>query len=778
MNIKLSAFNIQNFRSIINSGWRSLSNDNITVLIGQNESGKTSVLEALDSFYKGEIVDDVIRSDNSLPKVSCGFQLDGGKSVYDLLDKEKIPEDLGNLLKKQTEFKLVREWNPDKTSTLSVTDNEIFEYFNKIYLKQKEIKEKTLIEIGNLFSSNEQLLNELEQAEQDKESYKNKVAEAKKLFDQKKKQLKRARKPGQKIIAEKELEFAEEKFENVQKEFQNKIDLFQNISVKSQELAERITVGKTCQLALVNKKNTETKKDENILRIAELEHLLGLTSSEESKQEILLKIENAKQVLEDTSQELITKIKEVELFTLIATKVYLEDIEVRKAEYEARKFLSESANYYNMYSLADELFSYVPVFEFFEDFSGLLPNKIDLEDLLSKNTHVEGFKAAYNFLKLAGLEPAFFREKNQRILKQRIETLNTDVTVDFQDYWSQQVGKNNKIKLHFELEHYDYTLPEKSGKPYMEFWIKDNRERLYPKQRSRGVRWFLSFYLELKATAINTNKNRILLIDEPGLSLHARAQEDVLKVFEDLKESMQIIYCTHSPHLVKTEKLYRVLAVQRANQDDDKSESLIYEPSMLSEASADTLTPIYSLMGVRLSDQQVIHGKRNIIVPDTITYYYLHWLSKLFPDFADIQFIPSTGLQSVPLLVNILAGWQLNFGTLLFGTDSAKTYADILETTLISGDKTKNRVCILKNYNMVEDVFSALDFKKYILQKRVGITEKNSEFILLNSLSRQILATNFVNGFNEGKIAFETLDETSKTNITNLFGEIETLLKT
>ena len=138
----------------------------------------------------------------------------------------------------------------------------------------------------------------------------------------------------------------------------------------------------------------------------------------------------------------------------------------------------------------------------------------------------------------------------------------------------------------------------------------------------------------------------------------------------------------------------------------------------------------------------------------------------------DIQFIPATGLQSVPLLVNIMAGWQLNFGSVLFGTGSEKVYNEIIETTLLNGDKTMNKVTVLEEMNMVEDVFSALDFKKHILQKRVGITEKNSEYIMLNSLSRKILATNFVNSFSGDDMNLEKLDETSKNNINNLFKKL------
>ena len=72
--MRLTGFRILNFRSILDTGWNNLSPDNITALIGQNESGKTSVLEALHSFFLGTISEDVLRSDMSLPEVSCSYQ--------------------------------------------------------------------------------------------------------------------------------------------------------------------------------------------------------------------------------------------------------------------------------------------------------------------------------------------------------------------------------------------------------------------------------------------------------------------------------------------------------------------------------------------------------------------------------------------------------------------------------------------------------------------------------------------------------------------------------
>ena len=234
--------------------------------------------------------------------------------------------------------------------------------------------------------------------------------------------------------------------------------------------------------------------------IRETEHQLELCSSEKEARNISKRLEQLWLIHNQLSDELKGCMKELQHVEKVTVKI-LDGQEIESAMQEAVYEIERENNYYTAEEIGKQLHRYLPVFEFFEDFSSLLPNKIDLEDLLNENRQAEGYKAAQNFLSMAGLNADFFREKNQRILKQKIENLNSEITIDFQDYWSQNVGKDDKIRLNFELEHYDYTVPEKSGKPYLEFWIKDKQERLYPKQRSRGVRWFLSFYLELKATA-------------------------------------------------------------------------------------------------------------------------------------------------------------------------------------------------------------------------------------------------------------------------------------
>ncbi len=113
-------------------------------------------------------------------------------------------------------------------------------------------------------------------------------------------------------------------------------------------------------------------------------------------------------------------------------------------------------------------------------------------------------------------------------------------------------------------------------------------------------------------------------MDEPGVSLHARAQEDVLKVFEDIKDIIQVIYTTHSPHLVEINKLHRVLAVQRDDLDSLRSNTRILDPMRLSAASPDTLTPLQSILGNPLAGEGFSAKRVNLIVNDTGSFYMLN----------------------------------------------------------------------------------------------------------------------------------------------------------
>jgi len=776
--MKISAFQIKNYRSIVDSGKCYLSPDNITSLIGQNESGKTSVLEALKSFYEDQITDDVLRSDQTFPDITCTFTFEEDEKLEQLIDLSGIPSELHETLRQKQEISIKRTWINARKSMISFAEPEIVTYYDEKERRRTENDQRIVNAYHDLVKETENAAREMQAFEKAADILRAEVNTRFTRLEEIKRVISKSKRPDEQITAQQEAESLQIQLDEAENRLKEKLTLLEKGKVMLHNLAEKLMACKQYNevTAQVISLREEVRVKGSLVQDAE--HQYDFSTSERESRQIARRLEQLRTSHQQVLETLNSQLENQAIRRLIACRV-LDGMYVKEAENEAINEHTVEKNYHSLAFIGTALFNYVPRFEFFEDFSSLLPNKIDLEDLLNQNIHAEGYKAARNFLCVAGLNGDFFREKNHRILKQKIENLNSEITIDFQDYWRQHVGKNDKIRINFELEHYDYTQPDKSGKPYLEFWIKDKQERLYPKQRSRGVRWFLSFYLELKATAKENKKNRIMLIDEPGLSLHARAQEDVLKVFEDLKDNLQIIYCTHSPNLIDVQKLYRIMAVQRAKDADEKSETIVLDARSLHEASADTLSPIYALMGTRLNDRQFIYPRNNIIVEDTVTYHYIDVMSKCLGFDTKVHFIPSSGAEHVPMLANILFGWKIEFGLLTMDNPVSNQVAEFLRnTTFFRNDDAVNRkIRTFKGYHGVEDLFSTIDFKRFVLQQRIGITMSNTDFIEQNKLSRLILATEFCSKIEKEGTLFKDFDEETRQNFEKLFNLIKTMVE-
>lgn len=747
--MRLSAFRIQNFRSIIDSNWHNFSPDNITCLIGQNESGKTSILEALHAFHHGIISEDILRSDMSLPIVSCRFQVPDGwlSETVETTDKALV-----DYVASLNTMEIKRHWNADLSSQLLI-GGEIGHYLESIELELKAHFDKLTQVCQNkydLLKSTHQTVNTLKKNCQEirfklgqGSSNGFSISGLKRKFAAKDSGVK-ADLTALKIelsSCENQLKQKSQQLEELspfEKEL-TKWNTIQQYLQECQESIKAIELGAIINPQRHSKEASSTQHNwtdlhEKIIRNEDLYHRQTILCSE-----------------------------------LINGKPY------SYAEQVAYKTIMEKNKSVSREELGQQLFSKTPTFQLFEDFGSLLPNRIDLDDIITENKQVEGYKAARNFLIIAGLDYGFFIQPSNRILKQTIENLNTSLTLHFHEFWQQYISDDNKIRINFELNHYDASHQEKAGKPYLEFWIKDEGERLYPKQRSRGVRWFLSFYLELKASALMDNQGSILLVDEPGVSLHARAQEDVLKVFDNVKDRIQIMYSTHSPHLVDTHKLHRLLAVQRKNDNNRMSASLVLKPSQLTDASPDTLSPLNSIMGNPLRSDDFSANLHNLIVNDIGTFYFIKAILKLVNFDQKLHLIPSTDVSSIPLMCNILLGWGMPFSVLVFSQLHERQIADKIKTRMFPGDSPKDDHFIImpKGFNNAEDILSTLDFKKHIIKNREGITVQNSIYIEERELPRNFMMSQYLERVTSGQVTINDHDEESIENIHQLVNAIK-----
>lgn len=583
--MKFVAFRIQNFRSIVDTGWCNLSSDNIIGLIGQNEAGKTAILDALYAFEEGEISSDDLRGDRILPRVACSFKLDP-EELNDIFEDSVLPKNMNKKLQKRERINIVRIWSDKDTSRLELEEQELRQLFQQVETIEEEVKEP---------------------------------------------------------------------------------------------------------------------QDQN----------------EESRD---------------------------------------------KEEITEEQFV-------------ETIFDNAPEFKLFKDFGSLLPNTIDLEDLQNKNESVEGYWGTRDFLQIAGLDLEDLQSDSLRFIEGTIRRTGVTVTADFREFWQQKIGKTNRISIQFSLHNYSEGTAGKAGKSYLAFWINDGQEVLYPKQRSKGVRWFLSFYLGLKAGS--KEENRVFLIDEPGGSLHARAQEDMLKIFEEVKDKIQVIYTTHSPYLIKLEHMYRLLAVQRSDETDDRSETLILSPQQLGAASQDTLSPLYTAMGVDFSHQNVIKKKNNVILEEISAFYYLSSFWKLCGASKTVQFLPATGVSNVPTFVNLFLGWGLSFGVVVDDDTAGRKIYNKLKKEIFGDEESEaqKKMFKIKDCSGIEDIFSKTDFKNHILNdKTINFSGTNSVYLTRSRKSKPVLAIKFMQKVNRQEIRMEHLKQTTQDNIKKLVNKVESLL--
>ncbi|MEH2551059.1 energy-coupling factor transporter ATP-binding protein EcfA2 [Bradyrhizobium sp. AZCC 2262] len=147
-------------------------------------------------------------------------------------------------------------------------------------------------------------------------------------------------------------------------------------------------------------------------------------------------------------------------------------------------------------------------------------------------------------------------------------------------------------------------------------------------ERSAGFVWFFSFLVKF-AQVKASGKPVLLLLDEPGLTLHGKAQADLLKYFDEkLAPHHQIIYSTHSPFMVAPDKLLsaRVVEDQVALSGTRRvSQGTKVREDVLSN-DPDTLFPLQGALGYEIM-QSLFVGKHTLLVEGASDILYLQALS-------------------------------------------------------------------------------------------------------------------------------------------------------
>lgn len=250
--------------------------------------------------------------------------------------------------------------------------------------------------------------------------------------------------------------------------------------------------------------------------------------------------------------------------------------------------------------------------------SGLLPRIIYLESRdelkITESIYIDDIRntGSDNFMRglidLSEIDISILEKRNRRDIADPMNQANRNIASRLSDYWNQE-------DLKIVLSYYVDTSNPGSPKEKIDLdFIGGDVRRGSIFEQSPGTRWFLAFVVEYLANQTD-EKDIILLLDEPGIFLHAGAQKDLLERFENTTPIIQIIYTTHSPYMINKNFPLRIRRVDKGKGDgvDTDIRGTYVDQKPYDSPKCRAWEPLRSSLGISLGDSLFVGGN-NLIV--------------------------------------------------------------------------------------------------------------------------------------------------------------------
>lgn len=206
-----------------------------------------------------------------------------------------------------------------------------------------------------------------------------------------------------------------------------------------------------------------------------------------------------------------------------------------------------------------------------------------------------------------------------------LEGVSNRISQEIFKYWSQ--NRHLEVQFRFDAARTGDPPPFNAGYIFRTR-IRNNRHLVTVSfdERSTGFVWFFSFLVWFSQVRKIYGERLLILLDEPALSLHARAQADLLRyINERLMPNYQVIYTTHSPFMVDPENLLAVRTVEDVTTEEEVLGTKV-EDSVLS-TDKDTVFPLQAALGYEIT-QTLFVGKDTLLVEGPSDLLYLKWFSR------------------------------------------------------------------------------------------------------------------------------------------------------
>ena len=251
---------------------------------------------------------------------------------------------------------------------------------------------------------------------------------------------------------------------------------------------------------------------------------------------------------------------------------------------------------------------------------------------------------------------------------------------------------------HWWVQDNSFSLGIDAREHELFFTIRDRTGSNYSfGERSSGLKYFLSYYVQYLAHTPHSTRREILLMDEPDAYLSSQAQQDLLKIFHAFAKPeitairpIQVVYVTHSPFLIDRNHADRIRVLEKGSGDEGTR--------VVRNASRNHYEPLRSALGAFVAETTFI-GNCNLVVEGAADQVLLAGVATFLKDRGATDFqtldlnrltiVPSGSAQHVPYLVYLARGRDYEKPAVIVLIDSDKEGNEAKATLLNYGPLKK-----------------------------------------------------------------------------------------
>src|SRR5579859_3678755 len=269
----------------------------------------------------------------------------------------------------------------------------------------------------------------------------------------------------------------------------------------------------------------------------------------------------------------------------------------------------------------------------------------------------------------------------------------------------ERINKNLSSSLNFPrvwVQDLEFALKVSPREHDLVFTIRDRTNTEYSfAERSSGLKYFLSYYIQYLAHEPSGVDTEILLMDEPDAYLSSQAQQDLLKIFKAFAEPergrrpVQVIYVTHSPFLIDKNNSDRIRVLEKGAGDEGTR--------VVRNAARNHYEPLRSAFGAFVGETTFI-GNCNIMVEGTSDQILIGGASVHLRsrgkrdsetlDLNRVTLVPAGSASHIPYLVYLARGRDVERPAVIVFLDSDQAGKTACADLLKGGARNKP---LLKN---------------------------------------------------------------------------------